>query len=529
MKGDLRVALRIPAGRLPAYVAHAIGLVMDVDGASVVLVIAVPSADPRLPRVGTFYERLERRTLRGGEAALATVAFTAPRNVASVVALAPGAQAVALTDASPDVLIDLVDSAGPDGLPVPPAGRWRLRYAIGEDRPRDAALARPATDTSLVASALSIELDDGRTFEACRSIGSVARIGFGRTRDAIYWQTATYPARRLARLVAGVAIPGDGDVTASEAPPAPRSPAATPSTAPFLGLAKALAAKVLDRMVYRADWAVFSRRRAANDPPPRDLSGFVPVASPPGRFYADPFVIAGDERPTLYVEDCPSSAHRGRISVLTAGDDGHWGSPAVILADIEHRAYPHVIATSTGELMTPDSGRAGGVDVFRRDGAAGTWLPAHRWLDGLAVSDPTLVEHDGRLWLFVAMTGRGMNPWDELHLYSAPVVDGPWSPHPLNPVVADCRRARPAGRVFEIDGKLVRPGQDCSVSYGRRIVLNEIRTLTTTEYAEAPIATIEPEGIPDVTRTHTYSVDGPVEALDGYLRRRRFISGRSAR
>jgi hypothetical protein len=282
-------------------------------------------------------------------------------------------------------------------------------------------------------------------------------------------------------------------------------------------------------MVYRADWAVFSRERAVNDPPPRDLTGFVPVASPPGRFYADPFVIADGERPTLYVEDCPSGAHRGRISALTAGEDGRWGSPAVILADIEHRAYPHVITTSSGQVMTPDSGRAGGVDVFRRAGANGTWSPAHRWLDGLAVSDPTLIERDGRLWLFVAMTGRGMNPWDELHLYSAPGADEPWSPHPLNPVVADCRRARPAGRVLEVDGKLVRPGQDCSVAYGRRIVLNEIKTLTTTEYAEAPIAAIEPEGIPDVTRTHTYSVDGPVEALDGYVRRRRFIPRRPAR
>ena len=529
MKGDLRVALRIPSGRLPAYLAHAIGLVMDVDGARVVLVIAIPSPDSRRPRLSAIYDRLERRTLRGGEAALVTVAFTPPPDVASVVALAPGALAAALTDASPDVLIDLVDSAGPDGLPVPPAGRWRLRYAIGEDGPRDAAVARPVADTSLVGSALSIELEDGRTFEACRSVGSVARIGFGRTRDAIYWQSATFPARRLARLVSGAAIPGDGDVEPSQAPHAPRSPAATPSAAPFLGLAKALAAKVLERILYRADWAVFSRKRAANDPPPRDLTGFVPVASPPGRFYADPFVIVDGEHPTLYVGDCPSGAHQGRISALTAGDDGRWGSPAVILADIEHRAYPHVITTSSGQLMTPDSGRAGGVDVFRRAGVDGTWLPAHRWLDGLAASDPTLIERDGRLWLFVAMTGRGMNPWDELHLYSAPGVDGPWSPHPLNPVVADCRRARPAGRVFEIDGKLVRPGQDCSVAYGRRIVLNEIRTLTTTEYAEAPIATIEPEGIHDVTRTHTYSVDGPVEALDGYLRRRRFMPRRQAR
>jgi hypothetical protein len=384
-----------------------------------------------------------------------------------------------------------------------------------------------------VESVLAVELGPRLTIETCRSVGSVARIGFGRTRDAVYWQSATFPARRLARLVAGVAIPGPGEDAAGAPDVATHGadrPGATRSWPPFAGLVAAVIRRVVDRVVFEAEWAVFTRTRGRVDPPPRDLGGFQPVPAPAGRFYADPFVVAERGEATLYVEDCPNGAHRGRISALRGGPDGRWTGPTVVLADLEHRAYPHVAVTTRGLLLTPDSGRAGGVDVFRREGEDGAWVPAGRWLEGLSVSDPTLLERDGRLWLFVAMTGRGMNPWDELHLYSAPGADGPWTGHPLNPIVADCRRARPAGRIFESDGLLLRPGQDCSIAYGRRIVLSAIRTMTTTDYAEEPVAAIEPDGIPGVSRTHTYSVDGTIEALDGYRRRRRFPSvGRPSR
>ncbi|HET7026196.1 MAG TPA: hypothetical protein VFI28_00745, partial [Candidatus Limnocylindrales bacterium] len=120
--------------------------------------------------------------------------------------------------------------------------------------------------------------------------------------------------------------------------------------------------------------------------------------------------------------------------------------------------------------------------------------------------------------LLATVTDVGMAPWDELHLFSAPSLNAEWRAHPRNPVVADARRSRPAGRVLRIGDRLVRPGQDCSRSYGRRIVLSSITTLTETEYEERVIGTIEPTGQPGVTRTHCYTTDGDVEVLDGFER-----------
>lgn len=172
--------------------------------------------------------------------------------------------------------------------------------------------------------------------------------------------------------------------------------------------------------------------------------------------------------------------------------------------------------------MTPDNGRAGGVDIFRYAEGEKGWVQVGRCLNGVAASDPTLLEWEGRFWLFVAVTGLGMSPWDELHLFSAGDLAGPWKEHPRNPIVADVRRARPAGRIFQSGETLIRPGQDCSTAYGRRIVLNAIITLTDADYEERPISSIEPTGFPGIVRTHTYSFDGTLEALDGYQRRLRF-------
>ena len=105
--------------------------------------------------------------------------------------------------------------------------------------------------------------------------------------------------------------------------------------------------------------------------------------------------------------------------------------------------------------------------------------------------------------------------------YSAASLGGPWHPHPGNPVVSDVRRARPAGRVLERDGCLLRPAQDGSGAYGRRIIWNRIEVLTPTDYRETPVGSIEPGWLPGVVCTHTYTADGRFEALDGVRYERR--------
>ena len=141
-------------------------------------------------------------------------------------------------------------------------------------------------------------------------------------------------------------------------------------------------------------------------------------------------------------------------------------------------------------------------------------------LDGLTAVDATLHVDGDRLWLFANVVD-GPGDRGELWLYSAASLDGEWRPHPRNPVVTDPGRARPAGRLFTRDGVLVRPGQDGSRRYGEAVVLNRVDLLSPSEYRETPVERIDPDWMPGLVGTHTYTFDSRYECLDGIRRVRR--------
>lgn len=113
----------------------------------------------------------------------------------------------------------------------------------------------------------------------------------------------------------------------------------------------------------------------------------------------------------------------------------------------------------------------------------------------------------------------------ELYIWHAPNLTGPWEPHLLNPVKADVRSSRPAGTPFTHEGYLYRPVQDCSYSYGQRVVLNRISEITPTRFNEEAVGTVDPDPYgPYPNGLHTLSSAGRWTLVDGVRRR---FAGRS--
>jgi len=98
----------------------------------------------------------------------------------------------------------------------------------------------------------------------------------------------------------------------------------------------------------------------------------------------------------------------------------------------------------------------------------------------------------------------------------------------LNPIVSDVCRARPAGRILRDGRRLLRPGQDCSGSYGSAVVLSEILRLGPTDYEEAPIERIGPSRR-DLRGVHTIDRDGAIQVMDVWWLERRFAPRVAAR
>ncbi|MGE0225989.1 MAG: hypothetical protein AB7F35_18280 [Acetobacteraceae bacterium] len=175
-----------------------------------------------------------------------------------------------------------------------------------------------------------------------------------------------------------------------------------------------------------------------------------------------------------------------------------------------HLSYPFPVRDEVGRLcLLTESWEASALHLWREEG--GTLRLVGPILDRPVVDATPW--HDGtRWWLFCTLHGDGAN--ERLHLFHSDRLAGPWIPHPGNPVKIDAGSARPAGPLFHVDGRLVRPSQDCSRTYGGAVVLNAVTRLDPDGFEETPIRRLEPQ--PEYPHgLHTLCPAGDVTIIDG--------------
>ena len=202
-------------------------------------------------------------------------------------------------------------------------------------------------------------------------------------------------------------------------------------------------------------------------------------------YLADPFPACRDGVTAMLVEEFDERSATGVISAVRRDGDG-WTTTSGVLDPGVHASYPFLFEHDGDAVLRPGDGpgRARrGVAVRRVPGPVGA--PRHRCSTTSPLLDPTIVEWDGRWWLFG--TRRDRDPNAELWLWHAPSPFGPWTAHPANPVKIDVRSSRPAGTPFVRDGVLYRPAQDCSRGYGGAVVINRVVRLDETAFVEEPV------------------------------------------
>jgi hypothetical protein len=328
------------------------------------------------------------------------------------------------------------------------------------------------------------------------------------SRNKALWKLAGL-VRRAAERAPGLDLPA----------PVCNSASAAPSTAELIARApRAWLHVVSARLLFRRPWRI--RVREAGQDPIRGWSQERPfVRWKPGHLYADPFLFEHEGRHHLFCEDLPPGARRAVISHTELHLDGSVAAPPVpVLAAPYHLSYPFVFEHEGEMFLIPETSAQRRVELYRAVDFPLVWRREGILLDKLIASDATLIAHSDRLWLFVGVAAPNATKLDELHLFMAPALLGPWHPHPRNPIVSDVRCARPAGAIQRWGSRLVRPGQDGSRRYGGAISFRAIDTLSVAEYAEHEIARLDPSDLGAARATHTYASDGRFEAVD--LRRR---------
>lgn len=254
---------------------------------------------------------------------------------------------------------------------------------------------------------------------------------------------------------------------------------------------------------------------------PRNFNCLYP---PFGRFWADPFPVFWEGKYYVFLEDASYVPRKGRISVIELNLDGTYSNPEVVIERDYHMSYPFVFRFKGDFYMVPETYANNCIELYRCTEFPHRWELCEVLMRNIKAVDATLLNTEGRWWMFVNIQSDRSSVNDELFLFHASNPIGPWVPHRRNPIVSDARFARSAGKIYCLGGRLLRPAQDCSGGvYGRAIRIQEIVRLDEQDYEERFFAEIEPNWHKGLFATHTINSDAGLTLIDGcrYIRRRR--------
>ena len=383
-----------------------------------------------------------------------------------------------------------------------------LFWEIYEQNPVSGTILQILTDS----------LDGGHVIY--RGHSSTDKSSLYRSRNPIYWKTAEYALRRLRDLSDRGMEYIESLPTYREDAPYTRGIYRTPDAlqmARFLAhlCYRSIAARLSSRLHgSQPQWFLAIRQRTSehnfDDP-----TGYKLMLPPNDRFYADPFLFEKDGKTYLFLEDLRYSEGRALISCCELNPDGTHGPIVEVLRRPYHLSYPFLFEENGEIYMIPETKANRTVELYRATNFPNEWTLESVLLDNIYAADATIHQSDGKYWMFAGISNGRYSNCDELAIYFADALKGPWTPHPANPVVSDVRRARPAGALFRDQGRLIRPSQDCARAYGYAIVFSEVITLSETEYDERPIARLDPGWVKRNLGTHTYTRTGQFEVIDG--------------
>ena len=167
------------------------------------------------------------------------------------------------------------------------------------------------------------------------------------------------------------------------------------------------------------------------------------------------------------------------------------------------------------------------MDLYRCVSFPDKWEHCETLLKDVHAVDTTVHCYQGKWWLFTNIREHeSESSNDDLFLfYSDDLRHGRWRAHPRNPIVSDVTRARPAGRLFEHQGQLYRPAQDCSIRYGYGIRIQTILKMSESEYLEREVAFIQPKVDEKIVATHTFSRAGDLVLSDALEEKLKLVAG----
>lgn len=235
-------------------------------------------------------------------------------------------------------------------------------------------------------------------------------------------------------------------------------------------------------------------------------------------FQADPFpLILSDNKISIFYEDFKFDDFYGKISMMSLDKNlKKIENEKVILDTKSHLSYPFIFKENNKIYVFPEAAHSGKLSCYKYNKINNS-LEFHKDILNLPLLDSTILKHDDIYWLFGNQKGEFSN--DKLYIYFSDKLLGPYSPHPLNPVKSAPDGSRPAGNIFEVDGMLYRPSQNCKEKYGESITINKLIKLNKSDFSEEPYMVIrinnKNKNNKGIRRIHTINSVDNIIIVDG--------------
>ena len=248
------------------------------------------------------------------------------------------------------------------------------------------------------------------------------------------------------------------------------------------------------------------------------FSEFKEIIPPKDRFWADPFVIYKNQQYHIFFEEFLDFKNKGHLSVMIVDNNGSYSKPVKILERDYHLSFPSIFEFENtlylihGTIHNSNSY----VELFKCEDFPFKWTYDRKLITNIPLVDTTMFFYNKMWWIFACKAENdGTSQSNELMLfYSDNPLSKDWNPHPLNPIVSDITNARPAGKIFEMNEKIIRPAQNCFQIYGNGFSLNEIIKLNENQYEEKQLELFQADWKNDLIGLHTFNHDHGCTVID---------------
>lgn len=234
---------------------------------------------------------------------------------------------------------------------------------------------------------------------------------------------------------------------------------------------------------------------------------------PSNQWCADPFVYEVNGEHYIFVEQYENDKDKGSIGYFIF-ENGIPVNKGLLIENSYHMSYPDVFEYDGKYYMIPESSANNTVDLYVAEDFPTKWKKVKSLIIGQKYVDST-VYRDGDHYYLISYT---MIDGYEVHVFRLDMERKELTP--LSKKRYKKNIARPGGRLFIEDGKLIRPAQDCSRKYGEALILYQVDDLNRDGvFVEHEVRRIESRQLKverSPERVHQLTTDSLYEVVDVY-------------